>query len=103
MGGKTVGFNLRQVGSWSIPYLENGGVITSPTLAMVGEGKYDEAVIPLGNSPQMKELVNKISEATRGRSSDEPIQVNVYIGNEQVAEYMHKADRRMQLQTNGGI
>lgn len=103
VGGKTVGFNLRQVGSWSIPYLENGGVITSPTLAMVGEGKYDEAVIPLGNSPQMKELVNKISEATRGRSSDEPIQVNVYIGNEQVAEYMHKANRRMQLQTNGGI
>lgn len=103
VGGKTIGFNLKQVGTWRIPYLENGGVVTSPTLAMVGEGKYDEAVIPLGNSPQMKELVNRISEATRGRAGDEAIQVNVYIGNEQVAEYMHKADRRMQLQTNGGI
>lgn len=102
VGGKTLGFNIQQVGTWSIPYLATGGVVTSPTMAMVGEGKYDEAVIPLGNSPQMRELVNQIADATKGRGGDEPIQVNVYIGNEQVAEYMHKADRRRQLQTNGG-
>ena len=103
IGGSTFGPSLRQVGNWSIPYLASGAVVTSPTLAMVGEGKYDEAVIPLGNSPQMKELINKVADAAKGRGSAEPIQVNVFIGNEQVAEYMHRADRRMQLQTNGGI
>lgn len=103
IGGSKIGFNIKEVGTWSVPYLANGGVVTSPTMAMVGEGKYDEAVIPLGNSPQMKDLVNQIAEATRGRGDDEPIQVNVFIGNEQVAEYMHKAEKRHQLQTNGGI
>ena len=72
-------------------------------MALMGEGRYDEAVIPLGNSPQMKELVNQISEATRSKSSDQPIQVQVFIGNEQVAEYMYRANKRTQLQTNGGI
>lgn len=103
LGGKTLGFNIKQIGTWKIPYLENGGVVTSPTLAMVGEGRHDEAVIPLGNSPQMQELINKIADATKHRGGTEPIQVNVYIGNEQVAEYMHNATRRSQLQTNGGI
>lgn len=95
---------------WQIPYLNipripemaTGGVVTSPTLAMIGEGKYDEAVIPLGNSPQMTELVNQIADATKGRGDDTPIQVNVYIGNEQIAEYTHRAEKRRQLQTNGG-
>lgn len=103
VGGKTIGFNLKQVGTWSIPFLESGAVVTSPTLAMVGEGKYDEAVIPLGNSPQMKELVNQISDAVKGRGGSDMVHVNVYIGNEQVAEYMHRADKYNQLQTNGGI
>lgn len=30
-----------------IPLLANGGIVTGPTLAMVGEGRHDEAVIPL--------------------------------------------------------
>ncbi|MEU3600875.1 phage tail tape measure protein [Streptomyces sp. NPDC006798] len=30
-----------------IPYLAEGGVVTGPTLAMVGEGREDEAVLPL--------------------------------------------------------
>lgn len=102
-GGKTLSFNLKQVSNLKIPYLESGGVVTSPTMAMIGEGRYNEAVIPLGNSPQMKELISKISDATSGRHSDEPVQVNVYIGNEQIAEYMQRANRRTQLQTNGGL
>lgn len=103
IGGKHFGFYIKEIGTWSIPYLASGGVVTSPTLAMVGEGKYDEAVIPLGNSPQMKELVNQIANATKSKGSDEPIQVNVYIGNEQIAEYTYRANKRAQLQTNGGI
>ena len=102
VGGKTLGFNIKEVGRWSIPYLASGGVVTSPTMAMIGEGKYDEAVIPLGNSPQMKELVNQIADATKGRGREEPVHVHVYVGNELIAEYVQKANRRHQLQTNGG-
>lgn len=42
--------------------LATGGIVTQPTFAMIGEGKYNEAVIPLGNSPQMKELQQGIAE-----------------------------------------
>jgi len=31
----------------NIPYLANGGIVTGPTLAMIGEGRGPEAVIPL--------------------------------------------------------
>lgn len=37
MGGKTFGFNLKEITAPQIPMLANGGVITQPTLAMMGE------------------------------------------------------------------
>lgn len=45
LGGAHIGFDLQELGK--IPYLKNGGIVTSPTIAMVGEGKDSEAVIPL--------------------------------------------------------
>lgn len=30
-----------------IPKLAKGAIVTGPTIAMIGEGQYDEAVIPL--------------------------------------------------------
>ena len=42
IGGKTLGFNLP-----TIPLLAKGGIATAPTLAMVGEGREDEAILPL--------------------------------------------------------
>lgn len=85
-----------------IPAMATGGVVTGPTAAFIGEGRYDEAVIPLGNSPQMQDMIDRIVDATAKRDTDEPIQVNVYIGNEKVAEYMTRAERKRRLQTNGG-
>lgn len=41
--------------------MASGGVVTSPTQALIGEGRYDEAVIPLGNSPQMNDFANSIA------------------------------------------
>lgn len=41
IGGKSFGFNLP-----SIPYLAEGGIVNSPTLAMIGEAG-PEAVLPL--------------------------------------------------------
>lgn len=37
LGGKTFGFNLKTITAPQIPMLANGGVITQPTLAMMGE------------------------------------------------------------------
>lgn len=42
MGGETFGFELPQ-----IPMLANGGIVTKPTTAMIGEGSESEAVLPL--------------------------------------------------------
>lgn len=47
----------------SVPYLASGGVVTGPTLAVIGEGKYNEAVVPLGNSPQFTSMKEGIAEA----------------------------------------
>lgn len=32
---------------WSLPGMAKGGVVTGPTAALIGEGRYDEAVLPL--------------------------------------------------------
>lgn len=52
-----------------IPYIQvpkvamaTGGVVTSPTNALIGEGRYDEAVVPLGNSPQMKQFADSVAD-----------------------------------------
>ena len=51
----------------NIPMLAEGGVVTSPTLAMIGEGGQSEAVIPLdrlnefGGGSQRIEVVGRIS------------------------------------------
>ena len=42
--------------------MATGGVVTSPTNALIGEGRYDEAVVPLGNSPQMRQFADSVAE-----------------------------------------
>ena len=44
-------------------YMATGGVVTSPTTAVIGEGAYDEAVIPLGHSPQFTSMKEDIAAA----------------------------------------
>ena len=41
-GGGSIGFNIPK-----IPQLAEGGIATAPTLAMIGEGRESEAVLPL--------------------------------------------------------
>lgn len=47
------GVNIGWVSTIDIPKLAKGGIITAPTLAMVGEGNESEAVIPLSKLDQM--------------------------------------------------
>lgn len=54
IGGKSWGFNLPTIAE--IPMLAEGGIITAPTLAMVGE-RGPEAVIPLSGSGNFVESI----------------------------------------------
>lgn len=47
------GVSIGNISRLPIPQLAEGGIVTSPTLAMVGEGGESEAVIPLSKLDQM--------------------------------------------------
>ncbi len=46
-----------------LPKMATGGVVSSPTVTLVGEGRYPEAVVPLGDSPQFSEMKTDIANA----------------------------------------
>lgn len=78
-----------------MPALAGGGVVTKPTMLIAGEGRYDEAILPLGDSPQMADLVQKIADKLEDTPKDsEPVTVKVYIGNEEFDAYTYKAVER---------
>lgn len=81
-----------------IPLLAKGGVVDSPTMAMIGEGQYDEAVVPLGNSPQMQDLVQQIADAVNkpddGKTPQQPVEVRVYIGGKEWDAEVYQSARR---------
>lgn len=54
-GGKTIGFAIPE-----IPMLAQGGIATAPTLAMVGEGKEKEAILPLSKLDNMLKTNNVV-------------------------------------------
>lgn len=58
IGGKSVGFSIPK-----IPMLAQGGVTTGPTLAMIGEGLEQEAVLPLS---KLEALLNVNKEGGTG-------------------------------------
>ena len=70
-GGKTVGIQIP-----TIPMLAQGGIATKPTLAMVGEGRENEAILPLSKlqsllrggslASTMKSLIRRPAAATGG-------------------------------------
>lgn len=96
VGGLSFGINLAYANFGRIPYLATGGVVTGPTPAMIGEGKYSEAVIPLEDSPQMNDLINKIVAAIDKDkdTNSSPVEVRVYIGDKEYDAYTYKASER---------
>lgn len=78
----------------AIPAMATGGVVNDSTLALIGEGRYSEAVVPLGNSPQFTNMKNDIaaevaSRINQGTSSDN-IKVYVQIGGRDFENYTYK-------------
>ena len=74
-----------------IPKLATGGVVSGPTQAMIGEGKYHEAVIPLGNSPQLEEMLDKFADKVNQQG---PTEVRVYIGGDEWDAFTYKSSLR---------
>ena len=77
--------------SFSIPQLASGGVVTTPTYALIGEGRYPEAVMPLGNSPQMKDFVRQIASAVNSNPSEQVF--NLYLDGKQITASVEKHQR----------
>lgn len=63
LGGGTIGFNISPFNTVSIPQLAKGGIVSKPTLSMIGEaGK--EAVVPLeNNTAWMEKLAALVGNA----------------------------------------
>lgn len=55
-----------------IPKMATGGVVDQPTVAMIGEGRYKEAVVPLGNSPQFATMKSDIADEVIRKISRTP-------------------------------
>ena len=80
--GINFGFSIPKMSP--IPMLATGGVVTAPTLAMIGE-RGREAVLPLqNNTGWMSELANIISNSVG--SSSAPSKINLYMDSRKVAE-----------------
>lgn len=83
---KIPGVNISRINTLHVPMLAKGGIIDSPTLAMVGEaGK--EAVVPLENNTQGLDLLaSKLMERLGGTNisnnsnSDRPLEITIKIG-----------------------
>lgn len=75
-----------------IPLMAKGGVVSKPTQAIIGEGKYNEAVIPLGNSPQIEELLNKFADKVNTQQGE--LVVKVQIGDTEWDAFTYKSYRR---------
>lgn len=75
--------------------MATGGVVTSPTYALIGEGRYPEAVMPLGGSPQMQDLIQQIADAVSNKpdTSNTPIQVTMTLDGRVLYKSVQKASR----------
>ena len=68
------------LGELGVTGFANGGVVTGPTLGLVGEGRYNEAVIPL---PDGKSVPVQLSGGDGGNQINSNITVNVSNGQAQ--------------------
>lgn len=101
VGGKTFGVNIPK-----IPMLAKGGIIDSPTLAMVGEaGK--EAVVPLENNTQGLDLLaNKLMERlgganTASANTDRALQIILKLGDIEFARALIDSINKLTEMNNG--
>lgn len=83
-----------------IPLLARGGVVSSPTIAMIGEaGK--EAVVPLENNTGW---IDKLADKINSNGNDgQPIQLTVKLGEDTIYNKFIEYSRRKSFETNGEV
>lgn len=99
-GGKKFGINIPK-----IPYLAKGGLIDSPTLAMVGE-QGSEVVLPLENNTGALDLIaekigSRMAGNNTGGSSIESVVVQ--IGNDTLTKILISELKKIQRQTGQAV
>lgn len=92
IGGQTIGFNLD-----NIPYLAKGGIVTEPTLAMIGEGSQDEAVMPLDTMREM--IAQTVAEVLaeynlQNEQPEQDLYLTLNIGDNTIIDTVVKAINR---------
>lgn len=99
--GKKFGISIPK-----IPYLAKGGIIDSPTLAMVGE-QGSEAVVPLeNNTGGLDILAEKLSSRMAGNGSNgtSPIgDITIQVGNDTLARILLSELKKIQRQTGEAV
>lgn len=75
LADKIVPGKLGRVKKVYLPRLAEGGIVNSATVAMIGEGKSSEAVIPLD---ELWKRLDKMTAQLTGSGEGSPIVVNVY-------------------------
>ena len=68
------GFQPVSMGNFGVAPFANGGMVTGPTLGLVGEGRYNEAIIPL---PDGKSVPVQLAGGTEGATA--PINTNIVV------------------------
>ena len=103
---KVPGVSIPTIGK--IPKLAKGGIIDSPTIAMVGEaGK--EAVMPLeNNTGWITDLANKVAERLPSQSStnnnnDQPINFTIQVGQTTLGKIVIDSINKVQRQAGTNL
>lgn len=84
-----IGSKIPSIPHLSIPYLAAGGIVTAPTLSMIGEGGQPEAVIPL-------DKLEKMMGGSR-------IPVNVQIDGQTLLSFVIDGINNKAFMTNGSV
>lgn len=108
-GGKTLGFSLSYVGPWQIPLLAQGGVITDPTMAMVGEyagAKSNPEIVTPENimaevfSSQLEDLIPILTQQfTRVVSAIDNKDLDVRLGDDAIAASAQRGNKNYYRRT----
>lgn len=75
------------------PKMAKGGVVTDTTIATIGEGRYSEAVIPLGSSPQFAAMKEDIASAVAskiGTGNNSTTSIKLYIGGREFKDFTYE-------------
>lgn len=92
---KIPGVSVNKVSRLSLPRLAQGGIVDSATVAMIGEGRSAEAVIPLD---ELWKRLDKMTASITGAGGGSPVVVNVYGAEGQSVASLAEAVRRVLIQ-----